>query len=211
MSSSGHVIPKDKRAAYQPWELHSLDEAAGTPGHTRANAASRQGNALAQRQGYDAGYREGMEAARRDAARETVARVQQIEQLLLGVQRDFARFDQELAEDVLQFALSVAQQLLRQALVIRPQLVLPIVQEAIARIGESQRPRRIALNAEDARLVRAQLGERLFAADWSIVEDNTIERGGCRIDAACTQVDATLTTRWQRAAAALSQSGEWLE
>ena len=58
--------------------------------------------------------------------------------------------------------------------------------------------------------MREQLGDELGKAGWRIVEDAKLARGGAMLQTAATQIDATIATRWQRLAAALGQSSEWV-
>ena len=59
-------------------------------------------------------------------------------------------------------------------------------------------------------LVRARLGDEIAGGGWRIVEDTQVTRGGCRVETASNQIDATAETRWQRIAAALGLDDTWL-
>jgi hypothetical protein len=37
-----------------------------------------------------------------------------------------------------------------------------------------------------------------------------MDRGGCRVETASNQIDATTSTRWQRIAASLGKDSDWL-
>jgi flagellar assembly protein FliH len=63
------------------------------------------------------------------------------------------------------------------------------------------------LHADDVALVREYLGDDLQAAGWTMLSDASITRGGCRVQAASGELDATLETRWERVAAALGRGG----
>jgi flagellar assembly protein FliH len=66
------------------------------------------------------------------------------------------------------------------------------------------------LHPDDAAHVKECLQDDLAQADWRIVEDPNIQRGGCRVETASNQIDASIGTRWQRIARALGKSSEWL-
>jgi len=51
----------------------------------------------------------------------------------------------------------------------------------------------------------------LSHSGWKILEDTRMARGGCRVETANSQIDATLPSRWQRVLAAIGQEGSWLE
>ena len=52
--------------------------------------------------------------------------------------------------------------------------------------------------------------EALTASGWSIVEDTTVERGGCRVGTAQGEADATVEVRWGRILATFGRDGAWM-
>ena len=114
-----------------------------------------------------------------------------------------------IAQDMLELSLDLAKAMLKTALAARPELVLPIVSEAIRYLPTVQQPT-LTLNPDDAQLVRKHVGDELAKADWRVSEDPHLERGGCRIDTASNQIDASATSRWQRLANALGKESDWL-
>ena len=38
-----------------------------------------------------------------------------------------------------------------------------------------------------------------------------MERGGCRVETANSQIDASLATRWKRVVSSIGQDNSWLE
>jgi flagellar assembly protein FliH len=100
--------------------------------------------------------------------------------------------------------------MVRTAFDVKPELIVPIVREAIEYLPVLQQPALLMLNPEDAPIVRAGIGEELDKGGWRVVEDPTVARGGCRIDTASNQIDAQAATRWTRLAHALGKNVEWL-
>lgn len=70
---------------------------------------------------------------------------------------------------------------------------------------------RLMLHPADVAIVREGLGEQIKQHGWQLIEDESIERGGCRIESDATHIDATNNTRWERAVAALGRDRTWLE
>ena len=99
---------------------------------------------------------------------------------------------------------------LRTALDVKPELVLPVVREAIEYLPVVQQPALLMLNPLDADLVREGLGDELGASGWRIVEDHQIARGGCKLDTPHNQIDAQAASRWNRIAHALGKNTDWL-
>ncbi len=213
---SSTIIPKEKMSAYQRWELASLGEDRRTE-QQNAEAIAQAAAELAQqreearRQGYaegfDQGHAAGLQAGRAEAAQEAM----RLAQLAEVFGSEVARANETMAEDMLNLALDVAKAMLKTALKARPELVLPVVGEAIRYLPMVQQPALLALHPEDADIVRSYLQDELDKAGWRISEDTQMERGGCRVETASNQVDASPSIRWQRIADALGKQSDWLE
>lgn len=201
--------PKAGLTAWQRWELPAFD----TPGALGLADALPTANQLEQIQrqaheeGHQAGYQEGYEAGRQQAVQEA----QRLAGMADALERELQRVDQGVAEDLLKLSLEIARQMLQQSLKVKPDLLLPVVQQAIGALPHFNQQARLVLHPADAELLRAHMGEQLAHAGWKIFEDAQIERGGCRVETANSQIDATLATRWQRVVAALGQDDAWLE
>ncbi|MFB0934130.1 MAG: flagellar assembly protein FliH [Propionivibrio sp.] len=213
-------IPKEKLTAYQRWELAAFDEAEQTAAKA-AEAEKRQAETPpeppvvlptaadiermhneAQEQGYAAGYAEGIADARAVVAR--------ILSVLDSLQQAVNDLDQHIAEQLLATSIEVANQVLRQSLRVKPELLLPVVREAVTALHPNMGHPALLAHPEDAALVRAHMGEHLAHNNWRIIEDPGITRGGCRVELGASEVDATLETRWKRVIEAIGVSQEWL-
>jgi flagellar assembly protein FliH len=232
-----NVIPKEQLTAYQRWELASFgDERPSVVKKTAAELAAeeaarvieqnRQANDEARlaayaagmeegraagfeqgrTDGFEQGRAEGLEQGRAQAAEERA----QLQQLAASFGDEIAQASERIADDVLNLALDLSKAMLKNALEVRPELVLPVVAEAIRYLPTVQQPALLSLHPADARLVDEQMGGELAKAGWRVVEDAHIERGGCRVETASNQIDAGAASRWQRIAAALGKESDWL-
>jgi flagellar assembly protein FliH len=204
--SSSPVIPKEQLSAYQRWELNSFDGAGPHKNGATILPTAEQVERIyqqAQEEGRAAGYQEGKQQAETEARR--------LQALLSGLEWELQQFDQQVAQDLLTLALDVAKQMLGQALKVRPELVLAVVQEAVHCLPHSTQHAHLILHPDDAALVRSHLGDQLSHSGWKIHEDMQIGKGGCRVETGGSQVDATLPTRWQGILSAIGQEGSWLE
>ena len=68
----------------------------------------------------------------------------------------------------------------------------------------------IYLHPDDATLVRTYLGEQLGHAGHRFFEEPEMERGGCRIEAAGSQIDGTVESRWKRVIESMGMKGDWI-
>lgn len=207
-----NLIPKEQQSAYQRWELDTLDEPHAASAVTLPTAeaieqiqrqAHQEGYQEGLLQGREQGYREGREAAQLEA--------QRLSQVLNQVNESLQQLDQDMAQQMLALALGLSRQMLRQALLVRPELVLPVVQEAINSLPQASQHPQLILHPQDAALVRSCLEADLAHGHWRVVEDSQITPGGCRLETAQSELDATLESRWRRVLEALGQSGDWLE
>ncbi len=205
--SNSPVIPKEKLSAYQRWELHSFDTPAGAaPTAAKKAAADEEKVRHLHQHAYDAGRADGL----REAAGKAALEAQQMHALLASIEQQSHEVNQHIAQHVLELALEIARQMVRQALTVKPELIVAVIQDALARTVQPLHGATIALNPADATLVRDQLGDELTAAGWRIVEDAALQRGGAMLQTAGTQIDATVATRWKRLAGALGQTSDWI-
>ncbi|MDR1708773.1 MAG: flagellar assembly protein FliH [Candidatus Accumulibacter sp.] len=154
-------------------------------------------------QGYSAGQAEGLAEASKTAER--------MAEILGGLEQAAAQVEQRVAEKLLDAAVGIAGQVLRQSLRVKPELLLPVVREALTALHLDTGEPSLILNPEDAQLIRAQMADQLAHGNWQLVEDPTITRGGCRIELGASEVDATVETRWKRVMETLGAKKDWLE
>jgi len=223
MPMSSALIPKERLSAYQRWEMASFGDDQRSQSATAApatpsmpmlsNEALAQIREEARQEGYAAGFAEGQATGHAtgltEGQREVAAEIARLNEIAQNFAAETAHADEMIAQDMLELSLDLAKAMLKTALAARPELVLPIVSEAIRYLPTVQQPT-LTLNPDDAQLVRKHMGDELAKADWRVSEDPHLERGGCRIDTASNQIDASATSRWQRLANALGKESDWL-
>lgn len=195
-------IPKDQSGAYRPWQLSSLEGKNNKHSRDQHDADRIKAiNQQAYRQGYDAGFAQGAARAAEEAAR--------LQALADCVQQEMSALEQRVAEDLVRLALVLARSLVRQSLKVHPEMIEAIVRESVRDLPPFGQATRLRLNPDDAALLGAHMTKEL-GAEWSVVEDPTVARGGCRVETGACEIDATLETRWQKLTAALAQDSEWI-
>jgi flagellar assembly protein FliH len=202
---SSAAVPKEQRTAYQRWELDSFEapqqdhRAAVLPTAAQLERLHQQ----AHEEGYAAGHHEGSARAAAEAER--------LQQIAAALGEAAQQFDQHIAEDLLALGLAISRQVLRQAIKLRPELILAVVNEVLGSLPLAHQRARLVLHPEDAALVRHSLGERFSHAGWEIVDNADMTRGGCLLEAAECEIDATLERRWQRVVEAIGSDRAWIE
>lgn len=220
---SSIVIPKEQLSAYQRWEMASFEdkptasiqmvEPTPIPPQLPIPPTTDEIAAILENARLE-GYAAGLEEGRRTGLAETE---NALKEALLPLQRIAETFsealitaDEAIAQDTLDLALDLAKAMLKNALSVQPELILPIVKEAIHYLPSLKQPAILTLHPADAAIVSEKIGEDLTKSGWRVNCDMQIERGGCRVETASNQIDATATTRWLRIADSLGKKSDWL-
>ena len=227
------ILPKEKQTAYQRWELASFDEAppvvqeAVSPRAPDVRQEMEQLKESARQEGFQKGFeegkqqghqeglaqgiQEGIEKGTKEGLAKAADEVAQFKRISSRFQEDIAKANELIAQDILNVSLDLAKAMLKTALKIRPELILPIVSETVHYLPSVQPPASLFLNPADIQIVKQFMGDELTKTGWRIMEDPHLDRGGCRVETSSNQIDATVPTRWQRITAALDKTDEWLE
>lgn len=235
---AAYVIPKKELSSWQKWELGALDslqsrcktespeiapQAARSARQSEKQAASEEVTEQiavvlptaeqieqiyqqAWKEGETAGYREGLEQARQTIAVEA----QRLQALADAFVQELKDVDQTMAQDLLALAVDLARKITGHALQIKPERILPVIEDALRQLPVASQPIRLMLHPDDAAWIRSHLEDHPLHPEWHIHEDTQIEPGGCRIESGGCEVDATLAIRWQRTLAFLDQDQGWL-
>ncbi len=214
-----------KLTAWERWELASFDNGTMVAANGAAihAAAAEKTNvpldraeierlcAEAQKEGYQAGYDSGYQIGKRDgyaagqtAAKEEAARIGKAANEL---DQALQEFDQQVADELLALAVEIARQVLRKEIAERPETILAVVNEALKHLPHQHVA--IHLNPEDASLVRSYQGDVLAHAGHRILEEPTLKRGDCLLEAGGSQIDASTATRWRRVIESLGIASAW--
>lgn len=207
------VLSSVDQGTFQPWEMTSFDthlHPAKNASHTAVMLPTiEQITAIqeqARQEGYHAGHAEGYAQGSQEAARET----DRLRSIADTFATEISQADETVSQQVLDLSLDFTRAILKTALAVRPELVIPIVKEAVRYLPVLHQPALLYLHPDDIVLVRNRMGDELGKIGWQLADDAQLEPGGCRVETANNQIDASLHTRWQRLAAALCKDSEWL-
>jgi len=215
--------PKENLTAYERWEVAAFDEAEQAAKNSAKQTSSQpkpeetseqepvtlptaadieRMHIEAHEQGYAAGREEAMALGRASAAR--------IDAVMTTLDQALKALDQQVADQLLATAVEIANQMVHQALRIKPELLLPVVREAVSTLHTATGHPALFVHPDDAALIRTHLGDQLAHNNWRIIEDPSLTAGGCRVELAASEVDATLETRWRRVIESIGINQEWL-
>ena len=200
---TSRLVPKEQLPDFQRWDIGSFNRPKPEPQHEVVKLPTAAEVEAIQQQAYDEGYRTGI--------REAQAETQTLRQMAHTITQIAASAESGIAEDIFNLALKVATQVIRESLKVKPELVIPVIREAMAAITGPQQNPALILNPADVALVKKHLGDLLSADGWKIIGDEQIQSGGCRVEWANGETDATLATRWQRVISTLGSNHAWLD
>ena len=220
------VIPKEKLTAYERWELAAFDETrpkatpatptapaakAATPAAPVSTApadaatiaaATEEARSRGFAEGREAGYAEGMKAARANAER--------MARLADAYDAALRQTEEGLAQDILDLSLTVARQIVRTNLAVRPELLLAVISEAMAMVPSHHGHPSLVLHPSDAAMLHEALGQQIAHTGWRVVEDAALQRGDLRVESTNAELDATLKSRWAAVADAIGTRVDWI-
>jgi flagellar assembly protein FliH len=162
----------------------------------------------------DAGFERGRSEGLASAAAEIAQRLQDLDArralfdgLVHQLVEPMQRLDADTVAELARLAVLVGSQLARRELALDPRQVIAIIRECLSSLPGSARDVKIRLHPADARIVGETVdtgpaGGRTAAelsgtptSGWSLVEDASMSRGGCCVEAEASRIDARLETR----------------
>ncbi len=230
---TNNFISKEKLNSCQRWELDTFE----TPGeiqNSTTNTATtkeeqdennlenpqideqvalifQQAKEEGYAEGHKNGFNDGYEAGRQEAESEVKTEVAKLQALLSELGQNLQLIDQQVSEDLLALALDLAKKMISQALKIQPEIILPIVQEAMRCLPSTTQHPHLFLHPDDAKLIRQHLADQISQDHWEIRENDQLSRGGCYIEVNGSSIDASPETRWRRILSTIGKEDNWLE
>ena len=213
---SSCVIRKEDQPVCQPWEISSFevpsrpathaDSAVKLPTIEQITAIQEQARQEGRAMGHAEGRAEGLAEGRREAEIETA----RLHSLADNFAQELDKADETISQQVLDLAIEISRAMLKSAFTIRPELVIPVIKDAVRYLPALQQPAMLYLSPSDFEMVKNRIGDELTKLGWQLTDDVDLESGGCRVETANNQIDASLPTRWQRVTAALGKDSAWL-
>ncbi len=163
----------------------------------------------ARQAGYQDGYRDGLVALdgfKQSFAAQTTA---QIGALLQSLGDELGGLQQDMARTLAVSATQLARQIVRAELASRPELVAIVAQEAVDTLLLSAKHISLRVHPDDHPFVAQGAAEVLAARGARLLADASMSRGGVLVESDIGVIDASLETRWRRAAASLGCDEGW--
>ena len=192
--------------------LASTDDK-GKKRERRMDPQSREAFESGLQTGLAKGRKEGFDAARAQLEqdqRETAIAAggfaaQRIESAIASFTQDLAALEDSLAEQVVDLAISLAQRIVMTRMDEQPDGIRHVVRECLSMLPEETGKIRIRLNPEDMGWIEQAIEARQLPPVDFLAADTGMQAGGCVVEYGGGNVDATLSTRWQRTLASIGR------
>ena len=155
----------------------------------------QQGEKKGYEAGYEKGHAEGLKNGYDENLKLLSQQSEQLNSLMESLSEPFKELDEQVEQELVKLAMSVAAQIIRREIKTDPGQVIGAVREAISALPSSSRKITLHLHPEDAVLVRSALALDEMSPAWEIIEEPLITRGGCKVDTETSRIDATVENR----------------
>ncbi|MBJ6137408.1 flagellar assembly protein FliH [Marinobacter litoralis] len=186
--------------------LQEIREAARQDGYQEGREAGyqegfAQGRADGHQEGRAAGEAEGREQGQQQAAeavqQENASRMERLDQVLGELLAPISRHEEELESALVNLTTVLARAVVFRELSIDTSQIRDVVRKALKSLPSTTDNVRVFIHPDDFEPV-SEVAERLEAKP-SIIQDDSLMPGGCRVETRNSLVDYTVEKRFQRA------------
>jgi flagellar assembly protein FliH len=224
MRNYSRFIPGEEIEGCEQWRFGAIDTAAQlleAQVKTREVAQSDAQMQALRQDSFQAGYADGLIQGRVQAeaqlqqqmadflANQAQTSAQGLAEIFSAAQSELTRSRQVVAQGVLELACELARQVVRQELSVKPNVMLPVIREAVELLDIEHQSAVVRMHPSDLAMLEVPLTAELAGLSLALRADPTLEPGGCVVESAGMVVDATLQRRWQRAVATLGLASAW--
>lgn len=164
----------------------------------------------ARSEGYEAGHAAGYAAGQEKAQVSLTEKTNALAKMLKQFDSAISQLDEQISDELVTLAIAIAHKLVGEAVSATPEAIRHVVREALLHLPQNRL--RIHLHPVDAEVIREHLAEHLSQGHHQLLEDESIGRGGCRVESANCELDATMNTRWQKVIEGLGRDAtDWLK
>jgi len=183
-----NLLSSDEDSEVRPWKLPDVDSSTGYHGPVTAGQIEKL-----QKQAYTEGFERGKKDGQEAAKQETQQQLQYFMSIIELFENPLKELDENVIQQLTDMATIIAGQVIRRELRSDPGQIIAVVRECIKNLPISSRTINIYLHPDDAMLVRGAFSiDDNVDQSWQIIDDPVLTRGGCRIEAENSKIDATV-------------------
>ncbi len=223
MRTTTRFIPGEDIDAVSRWSFSDVDAAAMLlQEKSRERELNEQLASVRQRfhaEGYADGFQQGRAQTLVEAQKQVSDYIsqqgreaaQQFGSLIEAARSQLEAAEQLAGQAVLELACEMARQVLRHEISSNPNVLLPVVREALGLLFTDSKAVQIKLHPLDLDVLQDTLREEYPNLPLTLQPDASITRGGCLVESGGTVIDGRLEKRWARAIGRLGQNLPWEE
>lgn len=151
----------------------------------------------AYNEGFSAGEKDGFRAgqlkAKQEAELALAAKLEQLEQVMGNLMEPIAGQDLEVEQALVDLISQMTRQVIQRELNTDSSQIRHVLREALKLLPMGASNIRIHIHPQDFELVKT-LRER-HEESWRILEDESLQPGGCRVESESSRIDASVETR----------------
>ncbi|MFZ7113240.1 MAG: FliH/SctL family protein [Desulfatiglandales bacterium] len=173
-------------------ESKEKDGASQDPGDDREDLDTQL--ARLEREAYEKGFEQGQRDGVALEERQIEEKGKQLEALFSKIRDLRKNIYAEAEKEVLQLSTLIAKKIIRKEISLDPQVIARTIRAALEHLVDKSRLR-ILINPDDMEEVRRILPEianQAKGGEFHVVEDHSIERGGCILESGFGRINATL-------------------
>ena len=169
-----------------------------SPGEASAAASPMTAQSLEviTKQAYDEGYAKGIKAGTDEGLRQQQEKITQLEAVINALQAKSEQFDEQITNQLVELTTTIAKQVIRKELTLSSDAILTLVQEVLTMMPTGPEKMVLKLNPADAQLVNdVYRMDESAEHGWTLIEDATIQQGGCILSSDTSVINAELEHR----------------
>ncbi|WP_309043042.1 flagellar assembly protein FliH [Marinobacter sediminicola] len=209
LDARGNEVARVEERDLKPLTAGDIAEIRQAAHEDGVNEGREQGLQEGRAAGFEQGHKEGLEAGLAEGKergqsegydetrKEVSANLDRLEQLLGELLVPIGRHQDEIETSLLNLTMVLARAVVYRELTIDSSQIRKVVRRAIEALPTTAENVRIYVHPDDRSAVR-EVAER-FEAKASVVEDDKLLPGGCRVETRNSLVDFTVEKRFQRA------------
>ena len=155
---------------------------------------------------YDEKLKNGYEEGIKQAQQELNEYQKTFKEIFTSFDDALKLVDEDIIQSITELAISISKQIIRRELQINSEQVVSVVREAIKLLPLGNDRLIIHLNPSDITVIQKVFNQDDIEHSYSLVEDPSIQRGGCKLATDNSVIDATIDSQVAQIAAKLMGS-----
>lgn len=209
LDERGNEVVQEEELSVKPLTAGDIDEIRQAAREDGLSEGREQGLQEGRAEGYELGHKEGTEAGLAEGReqgrsegydetrKDVAAKMDRLEEVLGELLLPISRHQDEIENSLLNLTTVLARAVVYRELAIDSSQIRQVVRRALDALPSTSENIRIYIHPDDYNTVR-DVADRLEAAA-SVVEDDKVLAGGCRVETRNSLVDFSVEKRFQRA------------